>query len=94
MGIRERLGRVMRAWLTVAAGGWGAVVGRPFAEKPSAVLMIGSFVATCAAMAAMLAFVRCPACRARLSQIGFAAALAPAAASRYERCPACGTRLD
>lgn len=84
----------MRLWLGIAVTGWGVFVACLFVEKPSAVLMIGSFLATCGAMLAMLAFIRCPRCGARLSQIGFAAAISPYAARRFERCPGCGAGLD
>lgn len=94
MGIRDRLGRRMRLWLAVAALGWCVFVACLFVARPSAVVMIGSFLATCGALLAMLAFIRCPRCGARLSQIGFAAALAPSTAIRFERCPACALPLD
>lgn len=94
MGIRDRLGRRMRLWLAVVALGWCVFVACLFVERPPAAVMIGAFLATCGALLAMLAFVRCPRCGARLSQIGFAAALAPSAASRYAQCPACALPLD
>jgi len=94
MGIRDRLGRRMRVWLAVAALGWLVFVACLLVETPSAVVMVGSFLATCGALLAMLVFIRCPRCGARLSQLGFAAALAPSAARRFERCPACALPLD
>jgi DNA-directed RNA polymerase subunit RPC12/RpoP len=94
MGIRDRLGRDTRRYLGIGLAGWCVFVACLFMARPPAWLMIGAFIATCAALVSMLLFIRCPHCRAALSQIGFAAALAPVAASRYERCPGCGTRLD
>lgn len=94
MNIRERLGRDTRICLAIAAAGWCVFVACLFMAQPPAWLMLGAFVATCGAMVAMLLLIRCPQCRARLPQIGFAAALAPSTASRFERCPACGVSLD
>lgn len=94
MGIRDKLGRATRLCLGVAVLGWCIFVACLFMPMPPAWLMIASFVATCGAMVAMLVTIRCPQCRSRLPQIGFAAALAPSTARRFERCPACGLRFD
>jgi hypothetical protein len=92
--IRARLVRTTRVYLGVTTAGWLIFVACLFIPRPPAPLMIGAFIATCGGLLALLVLVRCPRCRTRLPQIGFASALAPASAARHSHCPGCGTALD
>lgn len=57
-------------------------------------VMFGAFVAVIAALLALLLLLRCPGCRARIPQVGFAEWWLPEDAPKPARCPRCGFDLS
>lgn len=92
--IRQQLGFTARGWLMSAAFGWLGFVGTVLMPSLPWPVMVVSFVLTNVALLVLIFGLRCPRCRARLSQVGLVAALMPARAGAQPLCHGCKVNLD
>ena len=92
LAVRAQLGRRARPFLLALVGGWMVFALCIFVTAIPLPLMFGAFIAVMVGVLGLLLTVRCPRCRARLPQVGFAECWAPAHASKPSQCTIC--RLD
>lgn len=88
----DRLRARARACLAVAFAGWIVFIACLLIPTLPFALMFAAFLTVPAAILTLILTLRCPACRARIPQVGLVAAWQRDAA-QARRCPACRADL-